>query len=241
MIGCRACQIGILLNGLPSGSVRGILQLAGTKGVGQIAAAAGEEDGAVDGNAAAEGKTNIVAGFDFFTGNCLRIFLSVMEICQLRTVPERIAETPNGRGDDLGGIHGQLRQGGHMVAHGAKEGHDMLHAHFGIFRVIYVPEAVGLSLLQLGLCLGVVIRDDARIVVHIVGVQGVQQQIRRRGNVIPGVQPVDDLTGDSRIALFSVGLGGIGQKLEHSAHGFDVSACEGIRRQLRFEGVELVF
>ena len=60
MIGCRACQATILLNGLPGRPVCGILQLAGAKGIGQIAASAGEEGGTVDGNAAAEGKADIV-------------------------------------------------------------------------------------------------------------------------------------------------------------------------------------
>ena len=224
-----ADEFGNIRHLLPSCSVLGILQDGIGKGILWIGGSACDKLYIVDFNGAAVGYADIII-YKYLIGILIDNLRAFVPIEHIGERAGGILPVGDGRGNHLGGIHGQLRQGGHMVAHGTKEWHNVLHAHFGIFRVIHVPEAMGFSRLELGLCLGVVVRDDARIVIHVVGVQGVQQQICCRSNVVPGIQPVDDLTDDTRIARFAVGLGGIGKELELRTHGFDVFRSEGTGR-----------
>ena len=236
-----AGEVQVILAGhrLPGFAVGGVLQLAGGKGIRHIAGPAGEESGLIDGNGAAEGQAHIVPGLDLPVGGGLRLEVAVIHIGQLGAVVEAVAEAPEGGDNQLCGVHAGLGQDCHMVPDSTQEGHDVLHAHLGILGVIHIPEAVGLRLLQSRLGLGVVIRHQTRVLLHIVGLQSLHQKLCRLGNILPGVQPVDNLVPDAAVALGSVNLGSVLEGLELRQHGGNVAGGEGSGIHLLLEGGEL--
>ena len=224
-----AGEFGNARHRLPGLPVRGIFQNSIGKGVIGIGGSACDKLDIVNLDGAAVGYADIII-YKYLIGILIDNLRAFVPIEHIGERAGGILPVGDGRGNHLGGIYAQLCQGCHMVTHGTKEGHDVLYANFGVFRVINIPEAMGFGLFQLRLRLGVIIGDKPGVVIHIVGIQGIQQQICCRSNVVPGIQPVDDLTDDTRIARFAVGLGGIGKELELSTHGFDVFRSEGTRR-----------